>query len=362
MPVGTVTDFRDNYDFIYSIWDRRSFNDVQKCYTLFQNTLYKPYYNYYFFFEAVPFWILDFIEELNSFFTNIKYEVIDNKEGRIITEDQWGSSVRYIRFDGSVPTDKDIKVCCPLFTIKLSKGYSLIAKKFIYYVLHHIVRMFSITEDFISKDIMMNKPENILDYLIELNNNYKKKYRTVSEIPLDRDYLKLLDDIELVNKTFPIDKFLTQTEIFKNLKRSHYTDAELYEYVFLRFYYRYNRSREFFEVNKLGYLGKQGIYYIDDNGGFCNSYTNCTNITKATTINEIGNLKVGDLVISREYYGDNIVYIPTYAKIITIFNNAPEEVRHTAILLERQNGSKAIFYYKEIKKLPKNLYKEYGIK
>lgn len=145
----------------------------------------------------VPFEINEIIENINKQYKNIKYIILKDKPVylKVIRDSFTGG-----QYAKAVKEETDVKKKMALFTLELNKDYSPLAKKYMQYVLHHMMRMLSYTENaFITLDDKLNI-KNPLEDIIKFNNRATSKYRAVSEREIKIENLLYLDNIEACNQ------------------------------------------------------------------------------------------------------------------------------------------------------------------
>lgn len=163
---------------------------------------------FYFMFQTQPYWIGELIRRFNLKFKNIDIEIIQNYDSKIIKKiDDYDGILRdWVITDNDAEfktVEKYIKTSCPLYTIR-TQGYDIQGAKYIYYLVHHYLRLLSNSEKFINLDF--EKPEkDLLKTVFNINNthllatSFKGSYRGLSEIIQPHTSFYSLDDVESVN-------------------------------------------------------------------------------------------------------------------------------------------------------------------
>lgn len=158
---------------------------------------------FYFSFPATVNWVEELVRRFNLKFKNIDVEIVQNFNGKIINKQ--GESYICNTEDSFFKND-GVETNHPLYTIH-TKGYDLEGARYIYYLVHHYLRMLSYVEPFITLGTTgFERPEkDLLKNVFEVNNKhllstgFKGNYRGISEIIQPHTSFYALDDVEAVN-------------------------------------------------------------------------------------------------------------------------------------------------------------------
>lgn len=183
----------------------------------------KQKWKYYAAFPSVPVWFPEFVEDFNSFFDNIKIEVLDTRTSfinlQLVETPMWGSKTGEVMQNLGYKfntTKGDIEVSMPLIRFDYAEEYDIKVQYFFNYIVVIFVRMLNLVERF-TNPFYYPKGDKI-KYLVGVNNR-NKGYRTLSEKIITLKDLKKLDDIELMNNNVDsvYRKWSGQTRIFSYL-------------------------------------------------------------------------------------------------------------------------------------------------
>jgi hypothetical protein len=228
MPIKTETLslFDENPDLILKYWEDypqyKNGKPIKECYAIFYRDVYKQDKNFYFAFPGLPLWYKDLIEEFNSKFNSIKYEILAEKDVYLhYKKDYYGITLECSDTPRTFSESYHVKV--PLLTIKLSDKYNQNANKYLYYFFHHFIRVNSFIENYIKQEEFNNPPkEKFIEYTLD-HSNKGFKYRSLSEEDISEKELLKFDDVDKVNKAFKgIDGHQTQTDIYWLLNENKY--------------------------------------------------------------------------------------------------------------------------------------------
>lgn len=176
----------------------------------FYKKLYDVNENFYFGFLILPYFYKRFINKFNRKFNNIKIEVI--YEDDVYT---------YVNDYGTLNVTDDIKGTLhksALFKVSFSEEYSEKAKVFLGYVVHHLIRLLSLGEGYVT-DTEEEHPKNkcSIEQLVEINNRICGG-RALSSNELEISDILIWDDIEKINERSKyLDATDRQTKIVKYL-------------------------------------------------------------------------------------------------------------------------------------------------
>jgi len=358
----------DNFIKDWRIFPVRPFTRVHSnlvtCYSGFKHNIYKKDLNYYFAFPAMPVWIEELIDELNSIFKNIKYEIVENKSIFVHTKSQhnyWGKTFTEIILNDKPKDIEDVlEYKCPVFTVKISDKINEPCRPFMYYILHHILRMASKPEGYINADFYFKRPDgSLVEFILDCNNR-NRGYRSLAEINLSINNLILLDDIDKINIYLNTNNnHLTQTEIFMNLNWDSYCKIKKGTVVTNENCIR--RGRSYYNYYHIQHTGE--LISIKKNNCFIIKTPNNANTMVYGPIRTLeyikvdkGKFKVGDFITPKTYY---LEYGPALSHVIENYEGGFVKIQTD--LPFKSKGRTDIFYEDDFKRLPKTKYEEYGI-
>lgn len=213
MNLSASTIYGNSKESIVSTLSNMSSNSkIAGCFGVYFSDCVNPD-KFYFGFYALPTWIDKVVEELNIFFDGkIKFNLLHTAPSYLYEIDRYRNSM-YVStgflplYYNSELIQKDThklkyQFCSGVFNIEFSKDYSEHSKFLLGYVLHHILRQFSLTEKYISiEDAQEECPKDIFGFLENTVNKANKvsSYRTLYSERFSRDILKALTDINAVN-------------------------------------------------------------------------------------------------------------------------------------------------------------------
>lgn len=311
------------------------------CYTYFQNNFFSQNESrrYYFSFQAMPLWTYDLLEEFNNLFTNIK--IIPVKSAPVYLHSRtsyWGNK----QFEMSTKrySEKDDELVQILFTIEHSKDYNKNTLTYLYYILHHLIRMISLGENRVKYERPLG---SLLEHIFSLS--LHNKYRSLCEFKLSIEDFKKLDDIERVNFYLNWTNFLTQTEIFMNLLWDKFCQFPKKERVLVSNNYR--GTVVGFTPEKINKYG--GAFGYSDSGNSC-SHLRVNFIPDKMIPTNIGKFKIDDFVTTKVNYSG------------ILKGRVKELYEHNYMLMEDLSTKKEIQANQLVyKRIPKTRYRYYGI-
>lgn len=216
--------------------------------------------NFYFFFPLMPIWIDKVVSEFNNTFNNIKIVILNNKEVKFkpILDGYGGAKLIQA-------TDGEIVLACPVFSIEISEKYNENVRIYLRYFVHHFLRMFSITHQYI--DFNTNHKEGFIDYVIKLNNRMiirNREYKILSEEPMETNKFLLMDNIDEINFRFGDDADVKkQTEIYMTIADESFAEFKVGDRVI-------SKEDEFYGVKRIWTVLKTYRFYryfkIERNG------------------------------------------------------------------------------------------------
>lgn len=308
MRQETLSMFDKNPDNILQYWkiypNKNYSAPIKGCYAVFYDQVFKKDLNYYFAFPGMPIWYPSLIDEFNSKFENIKYEIITDREGFIASSyGSWG----FYEKDNFNPQlySRKTEVRVPLFTIKLSDGYDKEIIKYLYYFFHHFLRVCSFGENYLRRDSFNSCPEeNLIEYVLS-KSNVGNGYRSLSEEPITEPDLLKFDNIEEINKNLSkkTGGHKTQTDIFLEAINKTY-DFKMGEIVICKvnpsYYSNNNKIRVVGEITGLNNRYAT-IHLIGLNSYNSNTrYVNLRDLEKLNpVIAETGKFKLGDQITTK---------------------------------------------------------------
>jgi len=162
---------------------------LNDCYAQYFRRIPKYNRRLYFVFPYLPVFSLDIINDFNSKFKNIQYDVLQNRKMYLVCN-QNNTILCYKR-------KTSFEVACPLLTINYNDAYDVNAVYLLNYILPIYLRIISYQERFIK---LKDQPNitNLLSWVLGVNNN-NKGYRSLSEKNLTEEQFLKIDNIELVN-------------------------------------------------------------------------------------------------------------------------------------------------------------------
>ena len=305
MRQETLSIFDKNPNYISNFWKRYPYRDhttpIKGCYAVFYDQVFKENLNYYFAFPGMPIWYSNLIEEFNSKFENIKYEIITDREGFFgINYGSWS----FYEKDSYDPKgfSRSVEARIPLFTIKLSSDYDKRIVKYLYYFFHHFLRVCSFGENYLARDKFNLCPEeNLIEYVLSKSNS-GNGYRSLSEEPANENDLLKFDNIEEVNKNLlKRNGHKTQTDIFLEVVNKFY-NFEVGELVVCKIrngYYSNKLIRTIGEITGLN--NRYATVQVTGFNTYNNSrYVNLRELEKFTpTVTENGKFKIGDQITNK---------------------------------------------------------------
>lgn len=178
---------------------------------------------FYFTFPILPLWMEEFVDELNKFFKdNITVKFIMQKPVYVKSEESPLSSTGFITTISEIPTET--KFLTGIFHISFNEKYSADAQYLMQYIIHHILRQFSLCEHVLFNYYKRKKPAqykgSYLDLLIDAVNLYNSvsNYRTLYGEEFSLVILNSLNNIDAMNLSAKIFSSLgvpRQTDILK---------------------------------------------------------------------------------------------------------------------------------------------------
>jgi len=234
---GTMFEFSKNPDSLLAFMSNRQnvlrrFYNIEYYKSAISCQCFDPYWynsgtetinhnDFYFLFNINPPNIEDLVNEINSFFTNIRIDIvkkIDNVHLLYKVNRNWdnteGTRLYSISSNIQIPTgemytyDGDVSSC--IFKVTLNSKYDAQAKRCLYYLFHHILRMTSLTElwnktyphyfDKVEKGEYLKQILDLNNKLIMVNPN--DTTRILSYYFVGLSDLEVLDDIEIMNQVF----------------------------------------------------------------------------------------------------------------------------------------------------------------
>lgn len=198
------------------------------CFDSFWNQ-YNSYYtagDYFIFgWDTMPIYINEIIESFNSTFKHIQLILIDSMD------------VEYTSGNVFVPSVIKDNAKAIVLTMEIDKGYKDTSRKYLYYIVHHLLRLLSLCEDAYNKSgttltrdyVKNHKNRDFCELVSDINSYWLKQgysYRGV-EYAFTAENVKLLDDIELCNKTF--DFFCQQTRKQTDILFSLFYNSPLFK-------------------------------------------------------------------------------------------------------------------------------------
>lgn len=163
------------------------------CFDMFWED-YVSYYNFYFSFMVLPEWYKKVIDEFNSLFNNIRITVIKEKE------------LNFARFKNSFDSkcfylseyETEEKFYSAIFHVEVSQEYRYTAQKYLKYLIHHFLRLMSLSEGFISYEKVKETPKDAVEFLLRVNDT-ANAYRSLCDFYICKEDFLLLDNIDLIN-------------------------------------------------------------------------------------------------------------------------------------------------------------------
>lgn len=211
-PTDKFLEVYTNYFPLKEYDDARLHAVYASCFTAYFYS-YKPGLNFYFSMPALSPLVYDFIDEFNSKMKNIQYEILQ-KEKTYFEEFVYLDAISYNLSN----KETELSFEKPILTIKISDKYSPIARKNLVYFIHHLIRMFSITEEeYIKLGDKPEEGENLIQFMCKLNNR-AKGHRSVSEDDITEEMILAIDDIETVNENFSLDEKSKSGSMVKQTK------------------------------------------------------------------------------------------------------------------------------------------------
>lgn len=237
---GTLCNFNNYKDILQSfLLDKWSHNITSEpeCWIIGDSKYYEcfdPFWSrysysgsklFYYSYPALPVWYEKVINEFNEIIEHSKIEILVEKDiyGDLIRPSKWGrtNSSDYVKI---IPGNSgEFKFKSAIFTNNISDKFSSNAKRNIEYQIHHYLRMISYTEiNYINLDD--KEPDS---YYVEAPLIYNNRslplhnYRALKDTPLDLSELKLLDQVDVINRLFKSGY----------IKQSGFFDKILWEFV-----------------------------------------------------------------------------------------------------------------------------------
>ena len=192
----TMSDSLDRYK-IKDVWDSFKLTGCFDCfYSYYAVNKDKEYF--LFCWSAVPEYIEDVVKSFNDTFKNIELILVDSVPVYY--------SNRNTDFSSSTVRSPNAKSA--LFSIKLNSKYSRGIRNYIWYIIHQLLRLLSLSEDSYQNDngkfLFNNKERDFCTLVSNVNRHWYEMgytYRGV-EYPFSPENVLLLDDIDLCNKIF----------------------------------------------------------------------------------------------------------------------------------------------------------------
>jgi len=223
-----------------------STSHTTRCFDYFWGS-FKDTGEFYFCFPALPVWYNKIVDEFNSYFQNLKVEIIDEYDRIYYVKDYMGENSYRIDMPKELdPHDyKDLTpLKKPIFLLRVNReNYSKDATGIsrICYTIHHFFRMLSIPELYYISlldndpgenyvEFTLNLANRIIDWKPKISGNYLDMvYRSLTEIKVTLEDFTLLDDktaIKYIGSEVYGDSRIKQTAIITNLKSKRLKELE----------------------------------------------------------------------------------------------------------------------------------------